>query len=44
VEDYIDVLNPTAQTTVKPEKMAASLHDLNGKVIGLVDNRKPIYF
>jgi hypothetical protein len=41
VEDYIDVLNPTAQTTVKAEKMAASLDDLNGRVIGLVDNRKP---
>jgi hypothetical protein len=41
VKEYIDVLDPTAKTTVKPERMAASLNDLNGKVIGLVDNRKP---
>jgi hypothetical protein len=39
--EFIDVLDPTAQTTVKAEKMADSLIDLNGKVIGLVDNRKP---
>ena len=39
--DYIDVFNPTAQTTARAEIMAAGLPDLNGKVIGLVDNRKP---
>jgi hypothetical protein len=39
--DYIEVLDPTAQTTARPEIMAAGLPDLNGKVIGLVDNRKP---
>jgi hypothetical protein len=41
VTEYIDVLDPTAKTTVKQEKLAASLNDLNGKRIGLVDNRKP---
>ncbi len=39
--DYIDVLDPTAKTTVKQERMATGLDDLNGKVIGFVDNRKP---
>jgi hypothetical protein len=41
VEEYIDVLDPTAKTTVKQEQMASGLTDLNGKAIGLVDNRKP---
>jgi hypothetical protein len=41
VKEYIDVLDPTAKTTAKQERMATSLNDLNGKVIGLVDNRKP---
>jgi hypothetical protein len=39
--DYIDVLNPTAATNVRQQKMAKSLDGLEGKVIGLVDNRKP---
>jgi hypothetical protein len=41
VKEYIDVLNPTAKTTVHQVRLANSLNDLNGKVIGLVDNRKP---
>jgi hypothetical protein len=41
VKEYIDVLDPTATPTVKQEHMALCLNDLNGKVIGLVDNRKP---
>jgi hypothetical protein len=41
VKEYIDVLDPTAKTTAKQERMATGLNDLNGKVIGLVDNRKP---
>jgi hypothetical protein len=40
-KEYIDVLDPTATTTVKQERMAGCLNDLNGKVIGFVDNRKP---
>lgn len=39
--EYIEVLDPTALTTVKTVKIAAGLEDLTGKVIGLVDNRKP---
>ena len=38
---YIDVLNPTAATNVRQQKMAKSIDGLEGKVIGLVDNRKP---
>jgi hypothetical protein len=41
VKEYINVLDPTAKTTAKQERMATGLDDLNGKVIGLVDNRKP---
>jgi hypothetical protein len=41
VREYIDVLDPTAKTTVRQEKIASGLADLNGKAIGLVDNRKP---
>jgi hypothetical protein len=41
VKEHIDVLDPTAKTTVRQERMAMGLTDLNGKVIGLVDNRKP---
>jgi hypothetical protein len=41
VKEYIDVLDPTATTTVRQEQMAICLNDLNGKVIGFVDNRKP---
>jgi hypothetical protein len=41
VKEYIDVLDPTAKTTVRQEQMASGLTDLNGKAIGLVDNRKP---
>jgi hypothetical protein len=41
VKQFVDVLDPTAKTTVKQERMAAGLNDLNGIVIGLVDNRKP---
>jgi hypothetical protein len=41
MKEFINVLDPTAKTTVKQERMATSLNDLNGKVIGLVDNRKP---
>jgi hypothetical protein len=41
MKEYIEILDPTAKTTVKPEKTAPGLNDLNGKVIGLVDNRKP---
>jgi hypothetical protein len=41
VKEYIDVLDPTATTTVKQETMALCLNDLDGKVIGFVDNRKP---
>jgi hypothetical protein len=41
VKEYIDVLNPTARTTAKQERMASDLTDLNGTAIGLVDNRKP---
>ena len=41
MKEYINVLDPTAKTTAKQERMATSLDDLNGKVIGLVDNRKP---
>jgi len=41
VKEYIDVLDPTAKTTVRQEQMASGLRDLNGKAIGLVDNRKP---
>jgi hypothetical protein len=41
VKEFIDVLDPTAKTTIKQEQMATGLNDLNGKVIGLVDNRKP---
>ena len=41
VKEYIDVLDPTAQTTVRQQQMASGLTDLNGKAVGLVDNRKP---
>ena len=41
MKEFIDVLDPTAKTTIKQEQMATGLNDLNGKVIGLVDNRKP---
>ena len=41
MKEFIDVLDPTATTTVKQETMAKCLNDLNGKVIGFVDNRKP---
>lgn len=41
MKEFIDVLDPTARTTVKQERVAECLDDLNGKVIGLVDNRKP---
>ena len=41
MKEYIDVLDPTATTTVRQELMAMCLDDLNGKVIGFVDNRKP---
>jgi hypothetical protein len=41
MKQYIDVLDPTAKTIVKTEKLAAFVNDLNGKVIGFVDNRKP---
>ncbi len=41
MKEYIDVLDPTAATTVKQETMATCLGDLNGKIIGFVDNRKP---
>ncbi len=41
MKDYIDVLDPTAATTVRQEHMAIGLNDLKGKVIGFVDNRKP---
>ena len=39
MKEFIDVLDPTAKTTIKQEQMATGLNDLNGKVIGLVDNR-----
>jgi hypothetical protein len=41
VKEYIDVLDPTATTTVKQEHVAMGLNDLHGKVLGFVDNRKP---
>jgi hypothetical protein len=41
MKEFIHVLDPTAETTVKQEQIATGLDDLNGKVIGLVDNRKP---
>ena len=41
MKEYIDVLDPTATTTVRQVHMAMCLNDLNGKVIGFVDNRKP---
>ena len=41
MKEYIDVLDPTAKTTAKQERMALSLNGLNGRIIGLVDNRKP---
>jgi len=41
VKEYIDILDPTAKTTVRQENIASGLTDLNGKAIGLVDNRKP---
>ena len=41
MKEYIEVLDPTASTTVRQEPMASCLTDLNGKVIALVDNRKP---
>ena len=41
MKEYIEVLDPTAPTTVKQEPMAICLNGLNGKVIGFVDNRKP---
>ncbi len=41
MKEYIDVLDPTATTTVKQEHIAMCLDDLNGKVLGFVDNRKP---
>ncbi len=41
MKEYIEVLDPTAPTTVRQEHMAICLNGLNGKVIGLVDNRKP---
>ena len=41
MKEYIDILDPTATTTVKQEPVAMCLNDLNGKVIGFVDNRKP---
>jgi hypothetical protein len=41
VKEFIYILDPTAKTTVRQERMATGLDDLNGKVIGLVDNRKP---
>lgn len=41
MKEYIEVLDPTATTTVRQEQMAICLNDLNGKVIGFVDNRKP---
>ncbi len=41
MKEYIEVLDPTATTTVKQERMARCLGDLNRKIIGFVDNRKP---
>jgi hypothetical protein len=41
MKGFIEVLDPTAKTTVNEAKAAVGISDLNGKVIGLVDNRKP---
>ena len=41
MKEYIDILDPTSKTTARQEQMASGLTDLNGKAIGLVDNRKP---
>jgi hypothetical protein len=41
VKEFIYILNPTADTTVRQERMATGLSNLDGKVVGLVDNRKP---
>jgi len=41
MKEFIYILNPTAKTTVRQEQMAKGLDDLDGKVVGLVDNRKP---
>ena len=40
---YIEVLDPTGRVEHKQIKTVAGVGDLNGKVIGLVDNGKPNY-
>ena len=37
----IEVLNPTAKATTAELEIAPRLDDLNGKVIGFLDNDKP---
>jgi hypothetical protein len=41
--NYIEVLDPTGRVKQKKMETAAGVGNLNGKVIGLVDNGKPNY-
>jgi hypothetical protein len=42
-EEFIEVLVPVAGTLNKQVVNALRTNDLNGKVIGIIDNRKPNY-
>lgn len=39
--NYILVLDPTAKASVPEQEMAPRVADLNGKIIGFLENNKP---
>lgn len=41
--NYIEVLNPTGEVEKKEITTSAIVGDLNGKVLGIIDNGKPNY-
>jgi hypothetical protein len=41
VTRFIEVLDPTSKALTRQTETAPRVDNLNGKVIGLVDNRKP---
>jgi hypothetical protein len=43
IVNYIEVLDPTGTVEQKNMRASSGVGDLNGKVIGLVDNGKPNY-
>jgi len=43
ISKYIEILDPTDKAEKKDKQTSSGVVDLNGKVIGLVDNGKPYY-